>query len=55
MTMIDNDLLEEFLNWIADKYTAAELVEIMNLDVRDIIERFREELTEFPYEKLKYE
>lgn len=44
--MIDNELLENFLNKIADKYTAEEVCEILELDVWDILENFREKIME---------
>lgn len=45
MTMsIDDDLFEEYRQQLADRYTAAELVEEMGLGVWDILEAFREHL-----------
>lgn len=41
---MDLDKFQEYLNQLADRYTAPELVEEMDLDVWDIIERFRDEL-----------
>lgn len=47
MTMsIDDDLFEEYLQQLADRYTAAELVEEMDLNVWDVIEMFRDKLEE---------
>lgn len=41
---VDDDLFEEYLLAIADRYTAAELVELLDLDVWDVIEAFRDNL-----------
>lgn len=44
--MVDNDLVDDFLALIADKFTASEVCEILELDVWDILEMFRDELLE---------
>lgn len=44
--MIDRERVDDFLALIADKYTAVEVVEILELDVWDVLEMFREELLE---------
>jgi len=43
---IDTELLEEFKNHLADKFTAEELCELLHLDVWDIIEAFQEKIME---------
>lgn len=43
---IDEEVLEEFKAALADKYEAAELVELLNLSVWDIIEMFPEKIME---------
>lgn len=53
MTM-DLSKFEEYLNQLADRYTAPELVEEMDLDVWDIIEAFRDRLEERPINLDKY-
>lgn len=50
--MIDRERLDEYLALIADKYTAAEIAEILELDVWDILEMFRDELME-KYERFE--
>lgn len=40
--MIDEDRLQEFLDKIADKYTATEICEILGLTEWDLLEQFRE-------------
>lgn len=52
--MVDRDLRDEYFNQLADRYTAAELVEEMELDVWDVIEEFREELLDNPIDVDKY-
>lgn len=44
--MIDKERLDDFLALIADKFTASEVVEILDLDVWDVLEMFRDELIE---------
>jgi len=44
--MLDRELLEEYKNQLADRYTAAELVELLELDVWQILEMFEEEIIE---------
>lgn len=46
---IDYDLLEEFKKELADKYTAEELSELLELDVWDIIEAFQEKVIELKW------
>lgn len=43
---LDRELLEEFKARLADRYTAYELVELLDLDVWQILEVFEEEVTE---------
>ena len=43
---IDREVLEEYKQTLADRYTAAELVELMELDVWDILEEFEEKVME---------
>jgi hypothetical protein len=38
----NEDLIEEYLNQLADAYTAEELCELLGLEVWDILEAFRE-------------
>lgn len=47
MTM-NSDLLEEYLNALADRYDATELVELLELSTWDIIEMYREKIVEMP-------
>lgn len=54
MTM-DLDLFGEYLNQLAERYTASELVEEMDLDVWDVIEMFRERLEEGYVKPDKYD
>jgi len=42
MDMIDNDLTREYKDRLADRYTAMELVEILDVAVEDIIEEYWE-------------
>lgn len=44
--MIDRDTLEEFKAHLADKFTASELAEILELDVWQIIEAFEDKVLE---------
>ena len=44
--MLDYEMANEYLDAVADKYTAAELAEELDLDVWDIIEFFREKILE---------
>jgi len=46
---MDIELIEEYLNHLEDKFTAEELVELLGLETRDIIERFREECIELKW------
>jgi hypothetical protein len=41
--MIDRELQEEYRKRLIDRYTAAELVEILNLTPEDILDAFEEE------------
>lgn len=41
---VDREVLEEFKESLADKYTAEELCELLQLDVWDIIEAFEEKI-----------
>lgn len=41
---IDRELLEEWKDRLADRYTATELVELLDLDVRAILEAFEDEV-----------
>lgn len=43
---IDDDMFEEYLQQLADRYTASELVEEMDLSIWDVIEMFRDKLEE---------
>lgn len=43
---IDYELLDEYKNSLADKYTAEELCELLELTVWDIIEAFPEAILE---------
>lgn len=43
---MDIKVFEEYLEQLADRYTASELVEELNLDVWEIIEMFRDRLEE---------
>lgn len=47
--MLDDELVEEYLASLADKYEAAELCELLELDVWDIIEMFRERCIELKW------
>lgn len=38
--MIDSDLIQELKDRLADKYTAAELCDLLNVPVEDIIEEY---------------
>lgn len=44
--MIDLDLLDEYKARVADRYTATELVDLLDLDVWQIIEAFEDTLIE---------
>jgi len=46
---MDTELIEEYLDHLEDKYTAEELVELLELSTRDILERFREECIELKW------
>lgn len=46
MMSIDDELFEEFLKNLADRYTAVELVELLELTEWDILEAFREKFLE---------
>lgn len=41
---IDEDTFEEYLCELADRYTAEELCELLELNVWDVIEAFRDNL-----------
>lgn len=48
MTMtIDWDAVEEFKARLCDRYTAQELVERLDLEVEDIVEKFLEHILQF--------
>jgi hypothetical protein len=49
--MIDEDIFQEFKLRLADRYTAEELCELLNLDVWDIIEAFSEKILELHIEE----
>lgn len=40
--MLDQDLVDEYKRQVADRYTAAELVDLLDLDVWEIIEAFEQ-------------
>lgn len=44
--MIDLDLLDAYKARVADRYTAAELVDLLDLDVWEVIEAFDDKLIE---------
>lgn len=46
---MDRELLEEFKLMLADRYTAVELVELLELDVWDVIEMFEEKIVELKF------
>lgn len=46
---MDREVLEEFKAQLADKYTAEELCELLELDVWDIIEMFEEKIVELKF------
>lgn len=46
---MDIELIEEYLDHLDDRYTAEELVELLGLSTRDILERFREECIELKW------
>jgi len=48
--MIDQERLDEFKRRLADRFTAYELVELLDLDVWSIIELFEEEVIQL-YDK----
>lgn len=48
----DQDLIEEIKKRLADKYTAMELVELMDLPVETIIEEFFDMIPAFVIEEL---
>lgn len=43
---IDDDLFEEYLNQLNDRYTSWELVELLDLTTWEVIEAFRDLLHE---------
>lgn len=47
---LDTELIEEFKNRLADRYTAVELVELMEISVEDIIEKYIEYILQFHQE-----
>lgn len=48
--MLDEELVNEYKARLADRYTAAELCELLDLDVNDIIETYWDYLLMFhPY------
>jgi hypothetical protein len=46
---IDVELLDEFKKELADRYTAEELCELLELDVWDVIEMFEEKIVELKF------
>jgi hypothetical protein len=46
--MLDDDLADDFLKLIADRYTPDEIVELLGLTEWDIIEAFRDKILESP-------
>lgn len=42
--MINEDVIEEYLDMVCERWTAEELVELLGLSARDICEQFREEV-----------
>lgn len=46
---IDVELLEEYKLELADRYTAEELVELLQLDVWEIIEMFEDRIMELKW------
>lgn len=48
---IDLELLQEFKEELADRYTAGELAELLNLDIWDLLEAdtLQEKLVEFKF------
>ena len=42
----DRELIDLYLDKVADKFTAEELVELLELDVWDIIEFYQEQILE---------
>ena len=46
---MDRELLEEFKATLADRYTAEELCELINLDVWDILEMFEDKIIELKF------
>ena len=44
--MLDLELVDDWKNYLADKYTAEELCELLKLDVWDILEAFEERVLE---------
>lgn len=46
---MDIEMIEEYLNHLEDKYTAEELVELLGLSTRDILERFRDECVDLKW------
>lgn len=41
---IDEDILDQYKRHLADRYTAEELCELLDLDVWDIIEMFEDKI-----------
>lgn len=46
---IDTELFQEFKEQLADRYTAEELCELLQLDVWDVIEAFEEKILELKF------
>lgn len=44
--MLDQDLVEEFLTRLSEHYTAAEIVDLLDIDVWEILETYREQIIE---------
>lgn len=49
--MIDYSLLDDFKASLADRYTAVELVDLLDLNVWQIIEMFEEEIVNLKLER----
>lgn len=50
--MIDRDEIEEFFDRVCDRFTGDELVEILGLTSRDIVEMFRDHILEEKMDEL---
>ena len=54
MTMIDQELLQEFKDRLADRYTCAELVDLLDIPVEDIISLYFELIPLWVLEEVGY-